>query len=207
MRWSLCRAGGQSFVSLSVAALVVVIASPMSVFDLGFQMSFIAVASILIAAEPLYLSLVPAWMKRSAAGRWMGRMLSVSVVAQAGVAPLTAYCFGRFSCYFLLANVIAVPLATLLLYLALGVALGSGLPVVGQVLVYCLDSVSQLLNDGVSVLSVLPGASVENIRMSALQTVLVYALMVVVYVLVRFVSRRRVWASAKYSYPDVEEGE
>lgn len=198
---------GQSFVSLSVAALVVVIASPMSVFDLGFQMSFIAVASILIAAEPLYLSLVPAWMKRSAAGRWMGRMLSVSVVAQAGVAPLTAYCFGRFSCYFLLANVIVVPLATLLLYLALGVALGSGLPVVGQVLVYCLDSVSQLLNDGVSVLSALPGASVENIRMSALQTVLVYALMVVVYVLVRFVSRRRVRVSAKYSYPDVEEGE
>lgn len=198
---------GQSFVSLSVAALVVVIASPMSVFDLGFQMSFIAVASILIAAEPLYQSLAPAWMKRSAAGRWMGRMLSVSVVAQAGVAPLTAYCFGRFSCYFLLANVIAVPLATLLLYLSLGVALGSGLPVVGQVLVCCLDSVSQLLNDGVSVLSALPGASVENIRMSALQTVLVYALMVVVYVLVRFVSRRRVRASAKYSYPDVEEGE
>ena len=195
------------FVSLSVAALVVVIASPMSVFDLGFQMSFIAVASILIAAEPLYQSLAPAWMKHSAAGRWMGRMLSVSVVAQAGVAPLTAYCFGRFSCYFLIANVIAVPLATLLLYLALGVALGSGLPVVGQVLVYCLDSVSQLLNDGVSVLSALPGASVENIRMSALQTVLVYALMVVVYVLVRFVSRRRVRASANYSYPDVEEGE
>ena len=100
-----------------------------------------------------------------------------------------------------------MPLATLLLYLALGVALGSGLPVVGQVLVCCLDSVSQLLNDGVSVLSALPGASVEDIRMSALQTVLVYALMVVVYVLVRFVSRRRVRASAKYSYPDVEEGE
>ena len=43
----------------------------------------------------------------------------VSLAAQIGTAPLIAYYFGRFATWFLLSNFVVIPLATMLLYLAL----------------------------------------------------------------------------------------
>lgn len=195
---------GNGVNALFVSALAVVVLSPMSIYDVGFQMSFLAVASILLAANPLYRSLVGGRSGRCAPLRWLAGMLSVSLAAQIGVAPLTAYCFGRFSCYFLLANVFAVPLATLLLYGALAMLVLSGFPLLQSLVAFAMNSLSQLLNDAVTFISSLPGASVENISLSLVQLFLIYFIIVSLFLLVAIVSRRRVKALPEYRYPDVE---
>ena len=131
-------------------------------------------------------------------------MLSVSLAAQIGVAPLTAYCFGRFSCYFLLANVFAVPLATMLLYGALAMLLLSGFPLLQSLVASAMNSLSQLLNDAVTFISSLPGASVENISLSFVQLCLVYLIILSLFLIVAVLSRRRVRALSNYRYPDTE---
>ncbi len=198
---------GSGVNALFVSAFVVVLLSPQSLFDVGFQMSFLAVASILAAAGPLYRFLTAGRAVRCAPLRWLAGMASVSIAAQIGVAPLTAYCFGRFSCYFLFVNVFAIPLATLLLYGAVAMLMLSGIPFLQQMVALAMDSLSQWLNGTVNFVSSLPGASVENIRLSLAQLFFLYVLVVLLFLLVGFVSRRRVRAVANYRYPDVDNDE
>lgn len=195
---------GNGVNALFVSALVVVALSPVSIYDVGFQMSFLAVASILLAAKPLYRCLAGGRVGRCAPLRWLAGMLSVSLAAQIGVAPLTAYCFGRFSCYFLLANVFAVPLATMLLYGALAMLLLSGFPLLQSLVASAMNSLSQLLNDAVTFISSLPGASVEDISLSFVQLCLVYLIILSLFLIVAILSRRRVRTLSNYRYPDTE---
>ena len=53
------------------------------------------------------------------------KMMAVSLSAQIGVAPLVLYYFGGFPTYFLLANVIAVPVFIVVVYTAFVSLLGS----------------------------------------------------------------------------------
>ena len=74
--------------------------------------------------------------------RWLWMMLTVSCAAQIGVAPLIAYYFGRFSNYFLLANLVVVPAATLILYLSLLVLL---IPSFAYLLINIVEALNRLV--------------------------------------------------------------
>ena len=105
-------------------------------------------------------------------------MLAVSCAAQIGVAPLIAYYFGRFSNYFLLTNLIVIPAATAILCLALLALL---LPATGVLLL----QVTAWLNAALTLIaSRLPLASIEGLRPSALQTAMVYVIIVSVYLII-----------------------
>ena len=90
--------------TLAFAAIVMLLLNPMSLFDVGFQLSFMAVLAILLF-YPLFESVwSQPFLFDHRLFKWLWTMLAVSCAAQIGVAPLIAYYFGRFSCYFLLAN-------------------------------------------------------------------------------------------------------
>lgn len=196
---------GQTIGGLAVAAVVVVALSPMSIFDTGFQMSFLAVASILMLAEPLYRWFIPHRVRNNRLAHWLCGMASVSLAAQIGVAPLTAYCFGRFSFCFLLANVVVLPMAILLLYGSLLLFASSCVPSFQYIVALSIESVSRLLNDFVISLSGVPFASVENIRMSFLQLVLSYVLLVSLFSLIMYLDSHRFTAKSRYRYPDLPD--
>ena len=177
---------------LSFAAFVVVALSPFSLFDVGFQMSFLAVASILLFVPQLERLLFAASFWRRGALRWVSGMVSVSLAAQIGVAPLSAYYFGRFSNCFLLANFVAVPVAMLILYGALAVFLLAWIPPLQRLAVSGLDLAVQFLNDALHLISSLPMASVEGIRMNLWHLAAAYALLAVVCCVMRMSGRYHV---------------
>lgn len=155
--------------TLAFTAIVMLAVSPRALFDVGFQMSFLAVFSILLFV-PLIYRIVPAqFLLSHRIIKWLWGMMAVSVAAQIGVAPLIAYYFGRFSCYFLLTNCVVIPAATLILYLALATLLW---PAVG----YVLAAVVGMLNSTLSYIGSLPGASIEGLHPSAMLTVSVYGI-------------------------------
>ena len=98
---------------LALAYLLMVIFSPLSIFSISFQMSFLAVGSILLF-YPLFGKL---YQPQHRVGRWVWGMLCVSASAQIGTLPLIAYYFGRVSCYSLFTSFIAIPMATAVLCL------------------------------------------------------------------------------------------
>jgi len=106
---ALCRMCGRDSApvnSLSSAALVILIISPLNLFTIGFQLSFSAVLSILLF-HPFFSDLLKS---RFSAVQYLLDLVCVSVSAQLGVAPLACLHFGTFPTYFLLMNIVVMPL-------------------------------------------------------------------------------------------------
>lgn len=184
--------GAVTFGSLAVAAVVVLAVSPLSLFDVGFQLSFAAVASILVFSKPIYSLMSCKSVERFALLKWCCGMIAVSLASQIGTAPLAAYYFGRFPLMFLLTNFVAVPLAVVLLYGGVLLAVSAVLPAVQPVVAGMLNNVAGWLNHTLSLLASVPGASVEGIHMSLLQLISTYLLVAALGVIfLRFSKCRR----------------
>ena len=167
--------------TLAFTAIILLMLNPISLFDVGFQMSFAAVAAILILM-PQFEKLFPQgylldrpWLK------WLWSLVAVSCAAQIGVAPLTAYYFGRFSTYFLLTNFIVIPAATVILWLSIVV-------IVFPSLAYLLIYVVGLLNKILMMIAAIPGASI-SLHPTMLQTAMAYVIVFAVYLLMGKVVR------------------
>jgi len=99
------------FNALGVSALLMLIIEPVQLFDVGFQLSFVAVISIL-AFYPRVNSLIlrihgDAW--HISGLRWILQLSALSLVASVGTLPIGAASFGKVSVIGLLANIIVVP--------------------------------------------------------------------------------------------------
>ena len=181
--------------TLASAYIFMLFISPLYLFELSFQLSFLAVASILLFFTPLY-TLLPI---RSRFIRWAWGLLCVSLAAQIGTLPVIVYTFGRISCYSLLTNYIAIPAATLILYLGAALILFSPLtlwapiaPVVAPLISLtsgALTSITQFLNTAIKLISMLPGASIENVRISLPQVIGLYAVILLIYALWRRIDK------------------
>lgn len=194
-----------SLLVLFLAAVFIIMFNPVSVFDVGFQMSVLSVASIQLLSMPLYNNLTPLWLKRFMPLRWLAQLTAVSVSAQIGVAPLTAYCFHRLPCYFIITNIIAVPLATLLLYLSFLLVLTSWIPSLQELLGMAVDRVAWLLNGSLRYISTLPDASISNIQISGWQTLLLYIGLVAFYLGIKLLWRGKLYRIRYVRYPSVKE--
>lgn len=154
--------------SLLLAAIAMLIYSPKYLFDISFQLSFLAVLSILLLYPLLGKNVI-----------W------VSLAAQIGTMPITAYYFGRISCYSLLTNLIAIPAATVILYLAVVFMICHPLPMLQGWIGWALAWVAKVTNSSLSWIAHLPGASIEGIKISILQLCLAYGAIVAGYLLIR----------------------
>lgn len=194
--------------TLAAAYIFMLFISPLYLFELSFQLSFLAVASILLFFPPLYSLLTI----RSRFVRWAWGLLCVSLAAQIGTLPVIVYYFGRISCYSLLTNYIAIPSATLILYLGAALILFSPLtllspvsPVVTPLIsltAKILTSITQFLNTAIRLISMLPGASIENVRISLPLVIAIYALILFIYALWRKVDKLK---SAECKIPPTEK--
>lgn len=102
--------------NLALAALLILLFSPASLFDIGFQLSFTSVFFILLLTPHIPR---PRWLRRSRLLPLVYGWLTVSIVAQIGTGPLVAYYFHTIPVVGLLGNLLAIPLAYVILGLAL----------------------------------------------------------------------------------------
>lgn len=102
--------------NLALAALLILLFSPASLFDIGFQLSFTSVFFILLLTPHIPR---PRWLRRSRLLALLYGWLTVSIVAQIGTGPLVAYYFHTIPVVGLLGNLLAIPLAYVILGLAL----------------------------------------------------------------------------------------
>ncbi|MCL6611503.1 MAG: DNA internalization-related competence protein ComEC/Rec2 [Peptococcaceae bacterium] len=100
---------------LAAAALVILVFSPRSLFDPGFQLSFGATWGILHVGPIIDGKLESMGLSRP----WIRGCLSVTLGAQAGTLPLVAYYYNLISLVSIPANLLAVPLVGLILPLGL----------------------------------------------------------------------------------------
>ena len=175
--------------TLAFTAIVMLLVNPLSLFDVGFQMSFAAVGFILLFL-PLFEEMAPMQILLGhPVLKWLMTMMAVSCAAQLGTAPLIAYYFGRFSTYFLLTNLVVIPAVTLILYLSVAVLL---VPSLLHLLLY----IAGLLNQILGKIATFPGASIET-HPSLLQTLLVYVVILASYLLIRKIIQVAGWSTSR----------
>ena len=166
--------------TLALAYIIMVLVNPFNIFDIGFQMSFLAVGSILLF-YPLFFGLLSS---HSNIIRAIWGLFCVSLAAQIGTLPLIVFYFGRISCYSLLTSFIAIPAATLILYLCVLLFILSPLTYISflasaieglmQLVMNVLTSITQFINTAFRLTSMLPGASIEHVHLSLLQLAILY---------------------------------
>ncbi len=169
---------GDIYNSLAFAALIMLIWDPLFLMDVGFQLSFAAVLSIVYfypKLEPLITAL-PGKLFRFKVVDSTLKLFAVSVAAQLGTLPFTAYFFGRVSLISVLANLVVVPVSglnTLLGFATLGATYISGWAA------SCYAALNDLL---VSLLlrfvvwsASVPYAYIETLGIGSLSAILYYA--------------------------------
>jgi competence protein ComEC len=107
--------------------LLLLLIKPMLLFDAGFQLSYAAVAGIILWYRPLQQLLPQSskWFLWLPDRIW--QLICVSTSAEIATLPLLLYHFHQFSLYFLIANLTIVPFAGVLLATVLLMLLtGSG---------------------------------------------------------------------------------
>ena len=166
--------------ALALTAVIMLVAHPLNLFDVGFQLSFMAVLSILLFYKTLF-GLVPERVLDVGWGRvrpvrWAWTMVAVSVCAQLGTAPLTMFYFGRFSVYFLLTNFVVIPLAYVILMLTVALMVASVWPTAQLWLAGILSVIVGWQNGVLSWIASLPGSHIDGIVLSPWQVALIYAL-------------------------------
>lgn len=109
---------GFTYNTLAVAAFILLAYNPLYLFDIGFQMSFGAVISILFFGSAIGELYEP---KRKF-GIYAWDLFAVSTSAQLGIFPISLYYFGTFPTYFFIANMIIVPIVGLIIHFTLATA-------------------------------------------------------------------------------------
>ena len=167
--------------ALALTAVIMLVAHPLNLYDVGFQLSFMAVLSILLFYKTLFSLMPERVLDRVGWGRvrpvrWVLAMVAVSVCAQLGTAPLTMFYFGRFSVYFLLTNFVVIPLAYVILMLTVALMVASMWPTAQLWLAGILSVIVGWQNDVLSWIASLPGSHIDGIVLAPWQVALIYVL-------------------------------
>lgn len=178
-----------SFNSVFSAGFLLLIINPNFIYDLGFQFSFSAVLGILLLSKPLSNLWIPkSWFLENV---W--NLCTVSISAQIGVLPITLYYFNQFPTYFIMANLVVIPLVTLILYGGLLVVMLSWWELVANILSKIVESYVITTIDFVSVVERLSGSLIDGIIIDKLQIFLLYIIAGLMFISI-------LWKSKIYTY-------
>ena len=145
---------------LSVTALLFLVIDPGVIHQVGFQLSFVAVAGIMTLSPLLSVQL------RNRFSRLSGKQadfISVSLGAQMTTAPLIIYHFGTFPTYFLVSNLILLPLVSYSVNLGVVSLICSQIPGLQTVLFGMLDFSLWLVASVSAWIGNLPGAEIKSL--------------------------------------------
>jgi competence protein ComEC len=158
--------------SLASSAFLLLCIDPMLLWDIGFQLSYSAVASLLIYNRPisgLYVS-------ENAVIHFTWNSVATSIAAQILTTPLVLFHFHQFPLVFILSNLVAVPVSGIILFMLILVCCFSFLPFIAAPLGQLSEWLCQMMNYQVSRLSHISFAVISDIKIDIYGCLLFYAL-------------------------------
>jgi competence protein ComEC len=161
--------------SMAAAAFCCLAINPFVLADVGFQLSYLAVLGIVFLQK-----YITAWYYSEATiVNKVWSLVAVSFAAQLGAFPICLYYFHQFPNFFWIANLVAVPLTTIMLFGAIAMlVLFSIWPTaalfVGTILLY----ITKLLNIIIQWIDALPASVWDGISITPFQTLLYYLIII-----------------------------
>jgi competence protein ComEC len=156
--------------SLAASAFLLLCYNPFWIWDAGFQLSYVAVLSIVVFSKPVYnLLYIP---NKLLDHGW--KLISVTIAAQILTTPISIYYFHQFPIVFLVTNLVAIPLSSIILLGEIILCAFSFLPNLATGIGWIIHHLIRLLNHFIEYIDKLPFAVWTNLSISIAQSLFFY---------------------------------
>ncbi|MDP2339063.1 MAG: ComEC/Rec2 family competence protein [Bacteroidota bacterium] len=173
--------------SLTASALVLILHNPEVLFEVGFQLSYLAVFAIVLV-QPKLAGMIEVKNKLL---KFLWDLLTVSIAAQLATFPLGLLYFNQFPNYFWLSNFFVIPGATLIIWLTFGFIILSPFSFISAWIAQLLQWTTSFMLGILKRISDLPHAVSEGIVIDPIQVWVIYAILG--SLLIYGFSKRKYW--------------
>lgn len=171
---------------LALSAFFLLLYNPLFITDVGFQLSYLAVAGLIV-----FQPLVYKWIKFK--HKWANKLwqlCSVSIATQVITFPLSAFYFHQFPVYFLISNLFIIIPAEVIMCTGIAYLLIPQLPVISASLGFVLEKSILIMNKVLAVIEYSPFASIGKIWLTTAEYLLAY---LVIICLFYFLFDKKTW--------------
>lgn len=152
------------------SAFIILLINPLWIYNVGFQLSFAAVIGIVFLQE--YIKKL--WKPGNKITNAIWEIIVISISAQIAAFALCLYYFNQFPNYFILSNLIIIPLTTAIIYVGTLLVVFSKISSVAGFLSAIVTFLVKLTNYCVVKIENLPFSFIDGVKISALQTFFIY---------------------------------
>jgi competence protein ComEC len=156
--------------TLALSAFILLCSNPYWLWDVGFQLSYSAVLSIIIFMRPIYNLF---YIKNKLLD-FFWKLNSVTIAAQILTLPVSIYHFHQFPTHFLLTNFVAVPLSSLILLGEIFLCVISIIPAAALLVGKILSWLIWLMNSYIEKVEALPFSLWDGLQISIPQVVFLF---------------------------------
>ena len=169
------------FNTLFSSIFVLLLFNPFYLFDVGFQLSYLAVFSIVIF-QPQFYSL---WKPKLKLVDYFWKLFTVSLAAQIGVLPISFYYFHQFPSLFFISNLVIIPFLGLILMLGILVIILSVSNLLPTFLMQLYSYIIYTMNAFITWISNQESFLIKNISFSSYKMIATYLIiMLLIYFLI-----------------------
>lgn len=172
----------QSNVNLVACAIFMILWDPLCFWDMGFQLSFLAIFGI----QNYQHRISRLWQPKYKISKFLWESTASALAAQLFTVPLTLYYFHTFPNYFLIANLGIAILSVAAMYCGFAYLFFCIIPGINQMLGWCLELILKFMNQFVKLIAEIPGSIEGGFHFNFL-----FVLFIWVYILWFFYEKKR----------------
>lgn len=173
--------------TLAASAFILLLVNPFYLWDIGFQLSYLAVLSIVWISGPLYRAVYFS----SRPLRYVWQLIAITLSAQVLTTPVILYHFHQFPNLFLITNLLIVPLSGLVLYACIFLLLISPFHSIASLTGILIQKILWLMNQCILFFDRWSFAVTNHIELHSIQVILYYLLVVAIGC--RIMYKKKVW--------------
>lgn len=173
--------------TLAFSILLLVLFKPLIIFDVGFQLSYLAVIAI-VSIQPILVNL---WEPKYYIPKKLWDVFTVTIAAQFGVLPISLFYFHQIPGLFFIANLIIIPFLGFILGFGLLVVTLASLHILPQFIADLYGGIIQMMNILMAWVSKQEAFLIQGISFSILQVFSGY--LIIVFLVLYIKSNRYHW--------------
>ncbi|MDZ4072048.1 MAG: ComEC/Rec2 family competence protein [Sediminibacterium sp.] len=162
--------------TLAASAFLLLLVNPFYLWDIGFQLSYLAVLSIIWLSGPLYRSVYISFRPF----RYVWQLMAVTISAQVLTTPIILYHFHQFPNVFLITNLLIVPLSGLVLYGCIVLLVVSPSHAVAMIAGNIIENILRVMNQMILFFDQLNFTVTNHIELHFIQVVLYYVMVITI---------------------------
>ena len=174
---------------LAFSAILMITLNPELIFEVGFQLSYLAVGGIVLI-HPLVARL---WTPATKVSEYIWQLIAVSISAQLATFPLTVYYFHSFPTFFLLGNIVVLPMAFLVMQIGVPLVIFSWVPFLSDFLGILVSYLILVQNWLIDLIQKLPFSQLDRLTISISTMIFVWLLLLMWSMWEEGQKRKLVW--------------